>query len=153
MVVRPVKGGTRTSFLYDEHAEVVAAPLYPITAGVFFLTEIEFVADGTYTFVGPYLPVAIGDVAFLADVEYIDRRAVEEQVHKTAPAYHGTVAVGHAGGSIEPQRPALALLAIYNTVYRRAVPVVIERLHAACGQLPVSVTELDRQRRTPFIVG
>ncbi len=44
------------SFFHDEHAEVIAALLYPVAALVLFLVEIEFVTYGADALVGPYLP-------------------------------------------------------------------------------------------------
>ena len=60
------------AFFHDEHAEVIAALLYPITACIPLLAEIEFVAYGADALVGPYLPVAVGHEAFLVDVQDID---------------------------------------------------------------------------------
>ena len=59
------------SLFHDEHAEVIAAFLYPITARILLLAEIELVAYGADALVGPYLPIAVGHEAFLADVQDI----------------------------------------------------------------------------------
>ena len=59
------------SFFHYEHAEVIAAFLYPIAACIPLLAEIQFVAYGADALVGTYLPVAVGHEAFLADVQDI----------------------------------------------------------------------------------
>ena len=61
---------------HDEHAEVIAALLYPVAARILLLAEIEFVTYGADALVGPYLPVAVGHEAFLADVQNIDHIAM-----------------------------------------------------------------------------
>ena len=90
------------SLFHDEHTEVIATFLYPITAHILFLAEIELVANGADAFVGPYLPVAVGHEAFLADVQDIDHIAVIQQLHKSTLAQYGTVAVNKAGNPIYP---------------------------------------------------
>ena len=71
------------TFFHDEHAEVIAAFLYPITACIPLLAEIEFVAYGADALVGAYLPVAVGHEAFLTDVQDIDHLTVIQQLHKS----------------------------------------------------------------------
>ena len=102
-----------------EHAEVIAALLYPITACILLIAEIEFVAYGADALVGPYLPVTVGHEAFLADVQDIDHIAVIQQLHKSTLAQYGTVAVNKAGSTIYPELLVLPILIIYNMVYGR----------------------------------
>ena len=68
---------------HDEHAEIIAALPYPIAALILFLAEVELVSYGADALVGPYLPVAVGHEAFLADVLDINHITVIQQLHKS----------------------------------------------------------------------
>ena len=101
---------------HDEHAEVIAALLYPIAARILLLAEIEFVAYSADALVGPYLPVTVGHETFLMDVQDIDHIAIIQQFHKSPLAQHRTMALGKAGSLVHPELLAFPVLLIYNMV-------------------------------------
>ena len=112
------------SFFHYEHAEVIAALLYPVASRILLLVEIEFVAYGADAIVGPYLPVTVRREAFLVDVQDIDHIAIIQQFHESPLAQYRTVAVGKAGSTIHPEllvffamaQQLVSVLLIYNMV-------------------------------------
>ena len=101
---------------HDEHAEVIAALLYPVASHILLLVEIEFVAYGADAIVGPYLPVTVGHEALLVDVQDIDHITVIQQFHESPLAQHRAVSVGKAGSLVHPELLVFSVLLIYNMV-------------------------------------